>query len=134
MTGPAGPCRLPAVVGVVCGSDAAVRKDIESVAAVRFPGLPLYFEETTVSGPGASLPIVDALKAVVTRPGVDVVILARGGGDGPSLLPWSSEEGAGRSRPVRSRWSPPSAMKRTGPCVTRWLMFVAGPRRSRRRR
>jgi exodeoxyribonuclease VII large subunit len=84
--------RLPAVVGVVCGSDAAVRKDIESVAAVRFPGLPLYFEETTVSGPGASLPIVDALQAVVTQPGVDVVILARGGGDGPSLLPWSSEE------------------------------------------
>ncbi len=69
-----------------------MRKDIESVAAVRFPGFPLYFEETTVSGPGASLPIVDALQAVVTQPGVDVVILARGGGDGPSLLPWSSEE------------------------------------------
>ena len=62
------------------------------MAAVRFPGLPLYFEETTVSGPGASLPIVDALQAVVTQPGVDVVILARGGGDGPSMLPWSSEE------------------------------------------
>lgn len=83
---------LPAAIGVVCGTDAAVRKDIESVAAARFPGYPLHFEETTVSGPGASVAIVDALGAVVMRPGVEVVILARGGGDGPSLLPWSTEE------------------------------------------
>src|SRR3984957_18466872 len=82
---------LPAAIGVVCGTDAAVRKDIESVAAARFPGYPLHFEETTVSGPGAAVAIVDALHAVVTRPGVEVVILARGGGDGPSLLPWSTE-------------------------------------------
>ncbi len=83
---------LPAVVGVVCGADAAVRKDIESVTGTRFPGYPLCFEETTVSGPAASLAIVEALEAVVSRPGVEVVILARGGGDGPSLLPWSSED------------------------------------------
>jgi len=83
---------LPAAVGVVCGSDAAVRKDIESVAASRCPGYPIIFEETTVSGPGASVSIVDALTAVAARPGVEVVILARGGGDAPSLLPWSTEE------------------------------------------
>jgi exodeoxyribonuclease VII large subunit len=83
---------LPVAIGVVCGSDAAVRKDIESVAAVRFSGYPLCFEETTVSGPGASLAIVAALEVLVARPGVEVVMLARGGGDGPSLLPWSSEE------------------------------------------
>ncbi len=83
---------LPTVIGVVCGSDAAVRKDIESVAAVRFAGYPLYFEETSVSGPGASVSIVEALRSVAARPGVEVVILARGGGDGPSLLPWSTEE------------------------------------------
>ncbi len=74
---------LPTVVGVVCGTDAAVRKDIESVAAVRFPGYPLYFEETTVSGPAAAVAIVEALQAVAARPGVEVVILARGGGDAP---------------------------------------------------
>ena len=83
---------LPAVVGVVCGTDAAVRKDIESVTGVRFPGYPLYFEETTVSGPAAAVAIVDALQAVAARPGVEVVILARGGGDAPSLLPWSADE------------------------------------------
>ena len=83
---------LPALIGVVCGADAAVRRDIESVVAARFPGYPVAFEETTVSGPGASLSIVEALEAVVRRTGVEVVILARGGGDGPSLLPWSTEE------------------------------------------
>jgi exodeoxyribonuclease VII large subunit len=83
---------LPAMIGVVCGSDAAVRKDIESVTAARFPGYPFHFEETTVSGPAASVAIVDALRNVVAQPGVEVVILARGGGDGPALLPWSTEE------------------------------------------
>ena len=83
---------LPAVIGVVCGSDAAVKKDIESVVAARFPGYPVHFQETTVSGPGAALSIVTALEAIVTRPGVEVVILARGGGDATALLPWSSED------------------------------------------
>jgi exodeoxyribonuclease VII large subunit len=83
---------LPARIGVVCGTDAAVRRDIESVAGVRFPGYPLVFQETTVSGPAASMAIVEALEAVADRPGVEVVIVARGGGDAPSLLPWSSDE------------------------------------------
>jgi exodeoxyribonuclease VII large subunit len=83
---------LPACIGVVCGADAAVRKDIESVVADRFAGYPVHFEETTVSGPGAALTIIEALARVVARPGVEVVILARGGGDPTSLLPWSDED------------------------------------------
>lgn len=82
---------LPAMVGVVCGTEAAVRKDIESVVAVRCAGYPVHFEETTVSGPAAAEGIVEALRRVAARPGVEVVILARGGGDAPSLLPWSTE-------------------------------------------
>jgi len=83
---------LPAAVGVVCGADAAVRRDIESVVAARCPGYPVVFEETTVTGPGAEVSIAAAIEAVSTAPGVEVVILARGGGDAPSLLPWSREE------------------------------------------
>jgi exodeoxyribonuclease VII large subunit len=84
--------RLPKVIGVLCGADAAVRKDIESVVAVRFPGYPLAVEETIVSGPGAALTIVEGLRRLVRRPGVEVVVLARGGGDSTALLPWSDEE------------------------------------------
>lgn len=83
---------LPAVIGVVCGSDAAVRHDIESVIAARFPDYPVVFHETTVSGPGAAVSIVEALRALSRLPGVEVVILARGGGDATSLLPWSEED------------------------------------------
>lgn len=83
---------LPAVVGVVCGSEAAVRKDIESVVAVRCPGYPVVFHETTVSGPAASMTIAEGIGILASRPGVAVIILARGGGDAPSLLPWSTEE------------------------------------------
>jgi exodeoxyribonuclease VII large subunit len=84
--------RLPRTIGVVCGTEAAVRKDIESVVAVRFPGYPLRVTETTVSGPGAALSILAALDELAQHPDVEVVILARGGGDATQLLPWSDEE------------------------------------------
>lgn len=83
---------LPVRVGVVCGTEAAVIADIRSVVAQRYPGYPLHLETTTVSGPGAASGIVEALERVVRVPGVEVVIVARGGGDSTALLPWSSEE------------------------------------------
>jgi len=49
---------LPVRIGVVCGHEAAVRADIESVVAARFPGYPMAFLETTVSGPAAADRIV----------------------------------------------------------------------------
>jgi exodeoxyribonuclease VII large subunit len=84
--------RLPELIGVVCGAEAAVRKDIESVVAARFPGYPITFAETMVSGPGAAVSILEALQRLAQRPGVEVIILARGGGDATQLLPWSDEE------------------------------------------
>jgi exodeoxyribonuclease VII large subunit len=83
---------LPASVGVVCGADAAVRADIESVVVARFPGYPVTFREVAVSGPGAVEAVVGALQAFDAMPAVEVIILARGGGDPASLLPFSDEE------------------------------------------
>jgi exodeoxyribonuclease VII large subunit len=83
---------LPAVIGVVCGAEAAVRKDIESVVAARFPGYPVEFVETNVSGPGAAAAVTAALQALDARPEVEVIVLARGGGDAAQLLPFSDEE------------------------------------------
>jgi len=84
--------RLPAVVGVICGADAAVRADIESVVAVRFPGYPVDFVEVPVSGPGAAEAVMGALAVLDARPEVEVVILARGGGDPASLMTFSDED------------------------------------------
>ncbi|HZU71417.1 MAG TPA: exodeoxyribonuclease VII large subunit [Acidimicrobiales bacterium] len=83
---------LPRLVGVVCGADAAVRADIESVVAARFAGYPLRFAEANVSGPGAAASVVAALGSLLADPQVDVVIVARGGGDAAQLLPFSDEE------------------------------------------
>jgi exodeoxyribonuclease VII large subunit len=84
--------RLPDVIGVVCGHEAAVRKDIESVVETRFPGYPVRFCETNVSGAGAALAIMESLRELAADPGVQVIILARGGGDATQLLPFSDEE------------------------------------------
>jgi len=83
---------LPAAIGVVCGHEAAVRADIESVVAARFPGYPVLFWQTTVSGPGAVDNIVAGLAELDRRPELDVIVLARGGGDAAQLLPFSDEE------------------------------------------
>jgi exodeoxyribonuclease VII large subunit len=45
-----------------------------------------------VSGPGAAEAVVGALQAFDATPTIEVVILARGGGDPASLLPFSDEE------------------------------------------
>jgi exodeoxyribonuclease VII large subunit len=84
--------RLPRVIGVVCGTDAAVRADIESVVAARFPGYPVEFREVTVQGPGAAEAVIAALQTLDQRPDIEVIVLARGGGDAVSLLPFSDEE------------------------------------------
>ena len=83
--------RLPEVIGVVCGSEAAVRADIDSVVAARFPGYPMLYVETNVSGPGAADAVVRAIEALDARGDVDVIVLARGGGDAAQLLPFSDE-------------------------------------------
>jgi exodeoxyribonuclease VII large subunit len=83
--------RLPARIGVVCGADAAVRADIESVVAARFPGYPVEFVEVAVSGAGAAESITGAVRVLDGRADIDVIVLARGGGDETELLPFSDE-------------------------------------------
>ena len=84
--------RLPKGIGVVCGTDAAVRADIESVVIARFPGYPIEFAEVSVSGAGAAESVIRALQRFDSRDDIDVIVLARGGGDAPQLLPFSDEE------------------------------------------
>jgi len=82
---------LPRAIGVICGHEAAVRADIESVVLARYPGYPVTFVTTTVSGPGAVDNLVSSLADLDVRPEVEVIILARGGGDSTALLPFSDE-------------------------------------------
>ncbi len=81
---------LPRMIGVVCGAKAAVREDIESVVSQRFPGYPLEIRTVPVSGPETPGAVTDAIGSLV-RYGAGVIVVARGGGDPATLLPFSDE-------------------------------------------
>jgi len=83
--------RFPRAVGLVTGVDAAARGDVVAAITTRFPAVRLVVAETRVQGPGATTAIVGALNRLTAREGVDVVILARGGGSFEDLLPFSDE-------------------------------------------
>ncbi len=83
--------RFPRGVGLVTGVDAAARGDVVAAITTRFPAVRLVVAETRVQGPGATTAIVGALNRLVAEDGIDVVILARGGGSFEDLLPFSDE-------------------------------------------
>jgi exodeoxyribonuclease VII large subunit len=81
---------LPRLVGLVTGPEAAAKQDVISAIRQRFPPARILVAETYVQGPRAAVAIASALGAVC-RAGVDVVVLARGGGSFDDLLPFSDE-------------------------------------------
>lgn len=83
---------LPKAVGVVCGHEAAVKRDILAQANQRFPGYPIVFEEVTVQGEGAVEQIIEGLTRLQQHPHVEVIILARGGGSLFELAPFFDEK------------------------------------------
>ena len=62
-----------------------------AAVATRYPAVRLVIAETRVQGPAAPAAIVGALARLAPADGVDVVILARGGGSFEDLLPFSDE-------------------------------------------
>jgi exodeoxyribonuclease VII large subunit len=83
--------RLPRVVGLVTGNDAAAKRDVLSTLTARFPPAHVVIAETYVQGPRAAAAIVEALRSLCAVPEVDVIVVARGGGSFEDLLPFSDE-------------------------------------------
>jgi exodeoxyribonuclease VII large subunit len=81
---------LPGRIGLVTGNDAAAKRDVLTAITTRFPPANVLVAETYVQGPRAAGAVVDALRALC-REGVDVVVVARGGGSFEDLLPFSDE-------------------------------------------
>jgi exodeoxyribonuclease VII large subunit len=81
---------LPERIGLVTGNDAAAKRDVLTVVTTRFPPATVLVAETYVQGPRAAGAVVEALGALC-REGVDVVVIARGGGSFEDLLPFSDE-------------------------------------------
>jgi len=82
--------RLPALIGLVTGNDAAAKRDVLTSITTRFPPAHVLVAETYVQGARAAPAIVTAIRDLCDH-GVDVLILARGGGSFEDLLPFSDE-------------------------------------------
>ncbi len=61
-------------------------------STARFPAARVLVAEAAVQGPGAPRAIAAGLAALAREPGIDVVVLARGGGSFEDLLPFSHEQ------------------------------------------
>jgi len=81
---------FPSLVGLVTGNDAAAKRDVLTHIVERFPPANVLVAETYVQGPKAPASIAAAI-ADLCRRGVDVIVLARGGGSFEDLLPFSDE-------------------------------------------
>jgi len=81
---------FPKKIGVVTAIDGAAFKDLVSVAKRRFPMVEIVIAPARVQGSGAAESIVNAIKQLNDYPGIDVIIVARGGGSIEDL--WSFNE------------------------------------------
>lgn len=82
---------LPSRIGVVTSPSGAVIRDILTVTRRRFPSVDILIAPVRVQGTEAPAEIIQALGDLQIVQGVDVIILARGGGSLEDLAPFNTE-------------------------------------------
>ena len=82
---------LPGVIGLVTGKDSDAEKDVLTNAKLRWPEVEFVVEHATVQGDKSVGEVMAALQKLDDNPAVEVIIVARGGGDFMNLLPFSDE-------------------------------------------
>ena len=82
---------LPHLIGLVTGRDSDAEKDVIRNATLRWPGVRFKVHYAAVQGDRAAGEVAAGIEALDRDPEVDVIIVARGGGDFQNLLPFSDE-------------------------------------------
>ncbi len=82
---------LPQCIGLVTGKDSDAEKDVLRNAQLRWPNVRFRLHHSAVQGDRAVGELVAGIRALDADPEVDVIIVARGGGDFQNLLPFSDE-------------------------------------------
>ncbi|WP_311478620.1 exodeoxyribonuclease VII large subunit [uncultured Gulosibacter sp.] len=82
---------LPQCIGLITGKDSDAEKDVRRNAELRWPAVQFRTIHTRVQGEGTAEQVITALETLDADPEVDVIIIARGGGDFMHLLPFSDE-------------------------------------------
>lgn len=83
---------LPAKIGLITGRDSDAEKDVVRNATLRWPGVKFSIHYASVQGDRAAGEVAAGIAALDQDPEVDVIIVARGGGDFQNLLPFSDEQ------------------------------------------
>ncbi|HEY3605760.1 MAG TPA: exodeoxyribonuclease VII large subunit [Sporichthyaceae bacterium] len=82
---------LPGCVGLICGRGSAAEHDVVDNARRRWPAVQFRTSTVAVQGPFAVAEVITALADLDADPGVEVIVIARGGGSVEDLLPFSDE-------------------------------------------
>ncbi|MDD2673223.1 MAG: exodeoxyribonuclease VII large subunit [Syntrophales bacterium] len=82
---------IPERIGVVTSPSGAVIRDILHITGRRFPSVDILLAPVRVQGPEAPLEIVQAIEILNAAEGVDVIIVARGGGSLEDLMAFNDE-------------------------------------------
>ncbi|MGK2855311.1 MAG: exodeoxyribonuclease VII large subunit [Microbacteriaceae bacterium] len=82
---------LPQRIGLITGKDSDAEKDVLRNAQLRWPAVQFTVRHAAVQGDRAVGEVIAALRELDADPEVDVIIIARGGGDFQNLLVFSDE-------------------------------------------
>jgi exodeoxyribonuclease VII large subunit len=82
---------LPRRIGIVTSLDGAALRDILKVLRRRAPNASVLIRPARVQGEDAAADVATALRMIVKEPGVDVVIVGRGGGSMEDLWAFNEE-------------------------------------------
>ena len=82
---------LPHCIGLITGRDSDAEKDVLRNAQLRWPAVEFRIAYASVQGDKAVGEVTAALRKLDADPEVDVIIVARGGGDFQNLLVFSDE-------------------------------------------
>ncbi|MDO4783636.1 MAG: exodeoxyribonuclease VII large subunit [Propionibacteriaceae bacterium] len=82
---------LPRLIGLIAGQGSDAERDVRTHVLRRWPAAQIRFVPSLVQGPSAAESIMTALRQLDADRGVEVIVLARGGGSLEDLLPFSNE-------------------------------------------
>ena len=82
---------LPRMIGVVTSRSGAVIHDIATVTRRRYPGMQLVLRPCQVQGENAAPDIAAGIAEMAQVPGIDVIIVGRGGGSMEDLWAFNEE-------------------------------------------
>lgn len=82
---------LPHCIGLITGENSDAEKDVHRNAELRWPRVRFRTKHAAVQGERCVPETIAALKVLDADPEVDVIVIARGGGDPQTLLGFSDE-------------------------------------------